>query len=138
MFKQVTYNTYIGKGKLSLVKDHQFINGSTKIGDIAYPVVILDKDRDNLKWPDYYLMGLYISPTEEDPVEMFQVVKPYETCIHHLYITGIPKGAKSLKPFRLQDCIWSSYYEDNLHGFLFQIVKSDTILKLQEENETIS
>jgi len=138
MFKQVTYNTYIGKGKLSLVKDHQFINGSTKIGDIAYPVVILDKDRDNLKWPDYYLIGLYISPTEEDPVEMFQIVKPYETYTHHLYITGIPKGAKSLNPFRLQGCIWSSYYEDNLHGFLFQIVRSNSILKLQEENETIS
>jgi len=138
MFKQVTYNTYIGKGKLSLVKDHQFINGSTKIGDIAYPVVILDKDRDNLKWPDYYLIGLYISPTEEDPVEMFQIVKPYETYTHHLYITGIPKGAKSLNPFRLQGCIWSSYYEDNLHGFLFQIIKSNSILKLQEENETIS
>jgi hypothetical protein len=69
---------------------------------------------------------------------MFQVVKPYETCTHHLYITGIPKGAKSLNPFRLQGCIWSSYYEDELHGFLFQIVRSDTILKLQEEDETIS
>jgi len=138
MFKQVTYNTYIGKGKLSLIKDHQFINGSTKIGDIAYPVVILDKNMDSLKWPDYYLMGFYISPTEEDPVEMFQVVKPYETCTHYLYITGIPKGAKSLNPFRLQGCIWSSYYEDSLHGFLFQIIRSNTILKLQEEYETIS
>lgn len=138
MFKQVTYNTYIGKGKLNLIRDHHTVDGNTKIGDIAYPVVILDQNRDNLKWPDYYLMGLYISPTEEDPANIFQIVKPYEHCIHHLYITGIPKGAKSLNPFRLQGCIWSSYYEDNLHGFLFQIVRSDTILKLQEENETIS
>ena len=75
MFKQVTYNTYIGKGKLALIKDHKHVEVTTKIGDIAYPVVILDKDRDNLKWPDYYLMGFYISPTEEEPGELFQVVK---------------------------------------------------------------
>ena len=55
MFKQVTYNTYIGKGKLNLIRDHHQVDGTTKIGDIAYPVVILDQNRDNLKWPDYYL-----------------------------------------------------------------------------------
>ena len=138
MFKQVTYNTYIGKGKLALIKDHKAIEGITKIGEIAYPVVILDKNRENLKWPDYYLMGLYIAPTEDDPASLFQIMKPYDRSTHHLYITGIPKNAKSLNPFRLEGCIWSSYYEDDLHGFLFQIVKSDTILKLQEEDETIS
>ena len=67
MFKQVTYNTYIGKGKLNIIKDGKSVEGTTKIGEITYPVVILDKNRDNLKWPDYYLIGLYISPTEEDP-----------------------------------------------------------------------
>ena len=138
MFKQVTYNTYIGKGKLTLIKDHHYIDGTTKIGDIAYPVVILDKCQDNLKWPDYYLMGFYMDPTDEDPANIFQVVKPWIECTHYLYITGIPKSAKSLNPFRLHGCIWSSYYEDDKHGFLFQIVKSNTVLKLQKENETIS
>ena len=137
MFKQVTYNTYIGKGKLAIIKDNLFVDGTTKIGDIAYPVVILDNDIDNLKWPDYYLMGFYINPTEEDPANIFQIVEPWIECTHYLYITGIPKSAKSLEPFRLQDCIWSSYYEDNRHGFLFQIIRSNTILKLKE-NETIS
>lgn len=137
MFKQVTYNTYIGKGKLTLIKDHLLVDGTTKIGDIAYPVVILDKDIDNSKWPDYYLMGFYITPTEDDPANMFQIVKPWIECTHYLYITGIPKSAKSLDPFRLQDCIWSSYYEDDRHGFLFQIIRSNTILKLKED-ETIS
>lgn len=137
MFKQVTYNTYIGKGKLTIIKDHLIVDGTTKIGDIAYPVVILYKNVDNLKWPDYYLMGFYISPTEDDPANIFQIVKPWIECTHYLYITGIPKSAKSLNPFRLQDCIWSSYYEDDRHGYLFQIIRSNTLLKLKED-ETIS
>lgn len=138
MFKQVTYNTYIGKCKLALIKEGNLVDGTTKIGDIAYPVIILDKNRDNLKWPDYYLMGLYIAPTNDDPLSFFQMVKPYEKCTHHLYITGIPKGVKSIESFRLNECIWSSYYEDKLHGYLFQIVRSNTILKLKQEDETIS
>ena len=134
MFKQVTYNTYIGKSQLSLIsKDGSYIDGTTKIGDIAYPVVIVDKDRPNLKWPDYYLIGFYINPTEEDPANIFQITKPYIKGTHSLYITGIPKNTPSLKPFRLEGCLWSSYYEDNLHGFLFQIVRSDNILKLEQE-----
>lgn len=133
MFKHVIYNTYIGKSRIPIIKDSLQVEGTTKIGDIAYPVVILDKNRDNLKWPDYYLIGLYVNPTDSDPMEFFQMVKPYEKCTHHLYITGIPKGAKSINPFKLEGCIWSSYYEDNLHGYLFQIIRSDTLLKLKQQ-----
>lgn len=138
MFKQVVYNTYIGKSSINIVKDKVYVDPTTKIGDIAYPCIILDKNRDTLTWPDYYLMGFYDKGTEDYPEKLFQCLKPWNKILHHMYITGIPKNVPSLNPFRLKDCIWSSYYEDKFHGFLFQIVKSNTILKLKSEDETIS
>lgn len=128
MFKQVVYNTYIGKSKLSLISEGKSVDNKTKIGEISYPLTSL---KGNSKYPDYYIRGLYLESTEEDPAEFFQIVKPYKKCTHCLCITGIPKGALSLNPYRLQDCLWSSYYEDDLHGFLFQIVKNE-VIKLKE------
>lgn len=138
MFKQVTYNTYIGKSHLNIVRNKMYVEPTEKIGDIAYPCTYYNDDGQNSKnFPDYYIMGFYNPGTEDDPVNFFQVLKPWNRILHHLYITGIPKNAQSLEPFRLEGCIWSSYYEDDLHGFLFQIVRSNTILKLKE-NETVS
>lgn len=131
MFKQVVYNTYIGKSHLALIKDGKFLEGNSKIGDISYPCVILDKNRDTLTWPDYYIMGWFEPATEADPANLFHILKPWNKIIHHLYITGIPKGAPSLEPFRLENCLWSSYYEDDLHGYLFQILRRNELLKLK-------
>lgn len=39
---------------------------------------------------------------------------------HQIYVTGIPKGA-ILDNFRLEKTIWSSYYEDDIRGYLFQV-----------------
>lgn len=132
MFKQVVYNTYIGKSKIPIVKDGRWLGAEEKIGDISYPCVFLDKNKDTLTWPDYYLMGFYESGTEDDPLHFFQCLKPWKKILHHLYITGIPKGVKSLEPYRLEGCIWSSYYEDDLHGYLFQILPSNLTLKLKQ------
>lgn len=131
MFKQVVYHTYIGKGRINIVRNKQYVDPTEKIGDIAYPYIVQDKDQDIKNWPDYYLIGFYDPGTEDDPENFFQVLKPWNKILHHLYITGIPKNAQSLEPFRLEGCIWSSYYEDDLHGFLFQIVKNDKTLKLK-------
>lgn len=134
MFKQVTYNTYIGKSKLGIIKDGTIINGTTMIGDIAspFPTPPFARNSPKNRMPDYYLMGIYLNPTEDDPGRFFQITeKPIHT--HKLCITGIPKKATSLNPYRLEGCIWSSYYEDDLHGFLFQIVEKSNILKLKEQ-----
>ena len=39
---------------------------------------------------------------------------------HQIYVTGIPKGA-ILDNFRIQRTFWSSYYEDDIRGYLFQV-----------------
>ena len=39
---------------------------------------------------------------------------------HCLFITGVPKGA-ILDNFRVRRTYWSSYYEDDIRGYLFQI-----------------
>ena len=39
---------------------------------------------------------------------------------HCLFITGVPKGA-ILDNFRVRRTYWSSYYEDDVRGYLFQI-----------------
>ena len=46
-----------------------------------------------------------------------------------LYITGVPKNTPSLDRFRLQGKKWSSYYEDEHGGYLFQILTYDQPLK---------
>lgn len=131
MFKQVVYHTYIGKSRINIVRNGSYVNPTEKIGDIAYPYIVQNKDLDIKNWPDYYFIGFYDPGTESDPENFFQVLKPWNKILHHLYVTGIPKNAQSLEPFRLDGCIWSSYYEDDLHGFLFQIVKNDKTLKLK-------
>lgn len=133
MYKQVVYHTYIGKSHLPIVMDGKFIESTVKIGDIGYPCVILDKTKDNPKWPDYYLMGFFEKGTESDPAQYFQCLKPWNRSLHHLYITGIPKGANSLEPYKLEGCLWESYYEDHLHGYLFQILPSNLTLKFKEQ-----
>lgn len=123
MFKKVTYYTYIGKSKIAIIKEGKVVNPNTIIGELAYPNLpdFQQERRAYPNIPDYYLRGLYIKPTEDDPGEFFQMVKPFEKCTHYMYVTGIPKEVPSLKHFKLRDCIWSSYYEDDYHGYLFQI-----------------
>lgn len=132
MFKQVVYNTYIGKSQLGIMNQRDILEGTTKIGDISYPCIILDKNRDTLTWPDYYLMGWFEPASDADPANFFHILKPWNKIIHHLYITGIPKDAPSLEPYRLENCLWSSYYEDDFHGYLFQILRSNELLKLKQ------
>lgn len=137
MFKHVTSNTYIGKSKLNILDPNgEYIQGTTNIGNIA---TYIDKDKDLLRWPDYYIKGNYQGPLYRKGSSP-ELHTSYTFCInngddfkHYLFITGIPKGAKSIEPFKLDGCIWSSYYEDLLHGFLFQIINSNTTLKLQQD-----
>lgn len=131
MFKHVVYNTYIGKSQLGIINQGVFLEGNTKIGDISYPCIILDKNRDTPTWPDYYIIG-WFEPSHDSDTEKFHILKPWNKINHHLYITGIPKGAPSLEPYRIENCLWSSYYEDDLHGYLFQILKSNELLKLKQ------
>ncbi len=133
MYKQVVYNTYIGKCHMPIVKEAKFIEPTVKIGEIAYPCVILDKAKDSVAWPDYYLMGFFEKGSESDPAQYFQCLKPWNKTLHHMYITGIPKGASSLEPFKLNGCLWESYYEDDLHGYLFQVLPSNLTLNFKQE-----
>ena len=52
---------------------------------------------------------------------------------NNLYITGIPKNTVSLDPYRLKGCLWSSYYEDNYRGYLFQILSINQTVQLIEK-----
>lgn len=116
---------YVTKSKLTLKyisKGGNYeIESDVEIGNVAQRLYMPGCDKH---LPDFYIRGTfnYRKRTFEltyDQLGFFP---------HALYITGVPAGHLDLDDFKLRDCIWSSYYEDEKGGYLFQILPADTLL----------
>lgn len=111
MFINIVKDLYIGKSKLKFNFEGHTIRPKTPVGLLGVPYHKLDKYPT---YPDYIIHGNF------DGNNTFNI-NMSENC-HRLLITGIPKWAKTLDWYRVNGTIWSSYYEDNYRGYLFQIL----------------
>lgn len=130
MFRNKVSQQYIGKSKLTFkyhTQNHEFpIKGEVLIGNIANRLFIPGSEK---VIPDYFLSGI-LFPGDQPVFRInFNLDKIGPKYNDILYITGIPKGINSLDPFRLQNKKWSSYYEDEHGGYLFQILNYTESLK---------
>lgn len=129
MFRTKVYNQYIGKSKLNLVVSSLGfpINNKSLIGEIANRLFIPGGEK---VIPDYFLSGVFFPGVKYPTFKVnFDLDKIGPENNDILYITGVPKDSPSLNNFRLQGKKWSSYYEDEHGGYLFQILPYDQPLK---------
>lgn len=130
MFRNRVSKQYIGKSKLIFkVKTANLefpIKGESLIGQIANILFIPGSDK---KLPDYFMSGNFFSGDQPSFMINFNLENMGFKYEDILYITGIPKNIPSLDPFRLQNKKWSSYYEDDHGGYLFQILSYNEPLK---------
>lgn len=118
MFAHIVKNQYIGKSKLTLLKDGKVISPQTLMGDLGLPLIKKTKYH-----PDLVIFGSYskgIINLSPEGLEKINLVK--------LVVTGIPKR-DTLEPYKLPSVIWESYYEDSHRGYLFQIIPNDKPLE---------
>lgn len=130
MFRNKVSQQYIGKSKLNFyyhTQNHEFpIKGEVLIGNIASRLFIPGSEN---VIPDYFISGIFF-PGEQPTFRVnFNLDKIGPKNNDILYITGVPKNTPSLNNFRLQGKKWSSYYEDEHGGYLFQILSYDQPLK---------
>ena len=85
------------------------VHKETLVKDIALPTLLGNK------LPDYGTIGNFTQWEFE--------VNPGGN--HKLFITGIPKKTYDLDLYRLKGRLWSSYYEDDKRGYLFQVLPYD-------------
>lgn len=128
---------YIGKSKLKFQYQGKYIKkpfpiaGETIIGDLARLLYI---PGGSSTLPDYYISGTFKSKDQAFIVnyDHLKIGLPYKDI---LYITGVPKETLNLDTFRLENSKWSSYYEDDYGGYLFQVLDYKQKLNtLQHEN----
>lgn len=118
MYSNIVKDLYIGKSKLLIQVNDKTVEDTTLIGKILLPTGY----QGNM--PDYGTMGSLWIHNNQGTFEI-----TWKRPDHKLYVTGIPKGA-ILDNFRLQGSVWSSYYEDDIRGYLFQIIPIDVEPKL--------
>ena len=106
---------YISKGGLYEVEP------DVEIGNVAYRLHMPGCDKH---LPDFYIRGTFHQKKKSFELTYDQL----GFFTHALYITGVPAGHLDLNDFKLRDCIWSSYYEDEKGGYLFQVLPMDTLL----------
>lgn len=118
MFAHIVRNQYVGKSKLTLVRNGEVISPQTIMGDISLPIIKTTKYQ-----PDLVIFGSYhkgvINLTPEG-LEKISLVK--------LVVTGIPKRVP-LDNYKLPSVVWESYYEDEHRGYLFQVIPDDKPLE---------
>lgn len=107
MFKEILKDLYIGKSQLIIKCNQKEIPQTAKVMDVLQPTGY------SYNMPDYGTYGNFNPATKE--FEITPMMPRYA-----LFVTGIPLGG-ILDNFRLQRVYWSSYYEDNIRGYLFQI-----------------
>ena len=105
MFGAIVRDLYIGKSKLQFFCNQREIQPTTLVSDVLQPTGFTGN------MPDYGTYGNY----KEGKFGITPIMPK-----HQIYVTGIPKGA-ILDNFRLEKTIWSSYYEDDIRGYLFQV-----------------
>ena len=94
MFTNIVKDLYIGKSKLNIRFQNQIIEPETIVDSLGVPY---PKLKEYPTFPDYVVIGNF------DGKDIFN------------------KGAKTLDWYRVKEAIWSSYYEDNYRGYLFQV-----------------
>lgn len=109
MFRTIVKDLYIGKSKLTIECNQREIPQTALIQDVLQPTGFTGN------MPDYCTLGNF----KEDKFEITPVMPK-----HRLFVTGIPKGA-ILDNFRIRRTYWSSYYEDDIRGYLFQITDEE-------------
>lgn len=134
MFTNIVKNQYIGKSKIDFTFQGSIIDGTTLIKDIG--IMFADNKGEPFNHicsflPDYYIPGKVVDICTMDIGDL----SIGETSF--LFITGIPKR-KSLDSYYLKDAIWSSFYEDDYRGYLFQLVHSSKIELLNIKNIPIN
>lgn len=105
MFREIVKDLYIGKSKLTIECNQKEIPQTTLIQDV------LQNTGFTGNMPDYGTYGNF----KDGKFEITPIMPK-----HCLFITGVPKGA-ILDNFRVRRTYWSSYYEDDVRGYLFQI-----------------
>jgi hypothetical protein len=105
MFGTIVKDLYIGKSKLTIECNQKEIPQTTLVQDI------LQNTGFTGNMPDYGTYGNF----KDGKFEITPMMPK-----HCLFITGVPKGA-ILDNFRVRRTYWSSYYEDDVRGYLFQI-----------------
>lgn len=110
MFREIVKDVYIGKSHLEIWVNDKQMPKETLVKDILLPTLLGNK------LPDFGTIGTFY------PVWKFDV-NPKGN--HKLFITGIPKKTYDLDSYRLKGRLWSSYYEDDRRGYLFQILPYD-------------
>lgn len=119
MFYKIVKNQYIGKSKLTFTRKGEVLRPETLIGELAKDFTDwqgIPMGSHIYKAPDYFIEGHFFPDTNSWELE------PEESLdIQRLYITGIHKDFPNLDEFKIGDAFWSSYYEDNYRGYLFQI-----------------
>lgn len=97
------------------------MNGRTLESTVVFDNILLpSKYEDKLRLPDYGNIGIFTGDNF--------IITPLNATDWFL-VTGIPKK-EILDNFRLEGVIWSSYYEDDRRGYLFQIIPMEQKLKL--------
>lgn len=122
MFTKIVSDLYIGKSKISFQVNDKCLPKETPVKEILLPTGF----KDNL--PDYGTIGNLWQTLDGDKFPLTFEVTPLHPD-HKIFVTGIPKGA-ILDDFRLNGVIWSSYYEDNIRGYLFQVIPYEVEPKL--------
>lgn len=117
MFREIVKDLYISKSKLREIRvNGKIMSSNTLVKDVALPTTFGNT------LPDYGTIGTLCNIMGfgiPDNSFIFEVDPKGD---HKLFITGIPKDALSLKAFKLKHTIWSSYYEDDKRGYLFQVL----------------
>lgn len=121
MFTERVNKLYIGKSKLKFTYSGKELDHTTLLETISEPVKssgIYDPTYPDVQVRGYFYMNNIIELNIELPMEE----EDAKSVI--LWVTGIPKEAKSIQPYKNPKAILSSYFEDAHHGYLFQLTKS--------------
>lgn len=106
MFREIVKDLYIGKSKLTIKCNGREIPQTTLLQDIMQPTSFMGR------MPDYGTYGNLLANGE------FEITLKFPR--HRLFVTGVPKS-EVLDNYRITRTYWSSYYEDDIRGYLFQI-----------------
>lgn len=112
MYSNIVKDLYIGKSKLTFEANDKILSDTLTIGDLFQ-----ETGYENPKMPDYGAYGSLFFYTGKSKW-VFEITPKSD---HLLFVTGIPKK-DTLDNYRLKDAVWSSYYEDDYRGYLFQII----------------
>ena len=130
MYTDIVRKQYVGKSKLDFYLEGELIKTPLEIGSLGFTLEDekCNKFQDiNRYLPDYYI-PIKIRDISSVEIGMGKTLD----FTHILYITGVPKF-KPLKPFRIKDIKWDSYYEDLYRGYLFQILKVGQEIELMND-----